>query len=172
MTTCYRNAFVAHETRRPAPVLRAEPEAGAARARGSSPSNSCLPTCSNVSEPLSVQLEFSVADVTASGAGKSVVSLPWVGNQLGVLRQLLGGAGLEQRKYPMQTWVTYGLKETISLKVGPGFGEVLSLPACSPVEDDCLDYHQAYSLKDGSLDCSREFKLKVVEFSPSQYPAA
>ena len=123
----------------------------------------------DVSEPLSVQLEFSVADVTASGAGKSVVSLPWVGNQLGVLRQLLGGAGLEQRKYPMQTWVTYGLKETISLKMGPGFGEVLSLPACSPVEDDCLDYHQTYSLKDGSLDCSRDFKLKVVEFSPAQY---
>jgi transglutaminase-like putative cysteine protease len=123
----------------------------------------------DVSESLSMELEFYVGDVTASGAAKSVVSLPWIGNQLGVLRYLLAGAGLEKRKYPMQTWVTYGLKETISLKLGAGLGEAISLPTCAPVVDDCLDYHQTCQLQSGALDCARELKLQVVEFSPAQY---
>ncbi|HEV2211658.1 MAG TPA: DUF3857 domain-containing protein [Verrucomicrobiae bacterium] len=123
----------------------------------------------DVSEPVRIELEYTVPDATASGDGKSLLSLPWIGNQLGVLRYLLSSASLEKRKYPMQTWVTYELKENISLKLGAGFGEALALPACSPANDDCLSYNQNYSLKDGAFDCSRELQLKVVEFSPAQY---
>lgn len=123
----------------------------------------------DVSEPVRIELAFSVPDATASGEGKSVVSLPWVGNQLGVLRYLLNGATLEQRKYPMQTWVTYALQEHLSIKLGPGFGEALSLPACSPSDDDCLSYNQSCSVKDGVLEGSRALELKVVEFKPNQY---
>jgi transglutaminase-like putative cysteine protease len=123
----------------------------------------------DVSEPVGVEIEFSVPDAMASSDGKSLVSLPWMGNQLGVLHQLLANAGLEKRKYPMRTWVTYALKENISLKMNGGLGEALALPSCSPVDDAGLGYHQTYDLKNGTLNCSRELQLKTVEFSPSQY---
>src|SRR5262249_14888034 len=106
---------------------------------------------------------------TASGDGKAVVSVPWIGNQFGVLRSLLGSAGLDKRKYPMQTWVTYGLKEDISLKLGKGFGKALALPSCKPVEDSSLSYRQNRAVTNGALNCSRELDLKVVEFAPEQY---
>jgi hypothetical protein len=123
----------------------------------------------DVTETIEADIEFTVADISATGDGKSVVAVPWIGNQFGVLRYLLGSAGLEKRKYPMQTWVTYGLKEDISLKLGKGFGKALALPACQPVRDDCVAYYQNCGVTNGTLDCAREFDLKVVQFSPAQY---
>jgi len=123
----------------------------------------------DVSQELRAVLEFSVGGLAADGPGLSVVNLPWIGKGLGVVNFILGGAGLEKRKYPMQTWVTCGLKEDLSLKLGPGFGQPLSLPSCSPVEDDCVSCRETFGARDGSLLCSRELKLKVVEFSPQQY---
>jgi len=86
-----------------------------------------------------------------------------------VLKYLLSNAGLEKRKYPMQTWVTYGLKEDISLKLGKGFGKALALPTCKPVEDTAISYYQNCAVKNGSLDYSRKLDLKIVEFNPEQY---
>lgn len=123
----------------------------------------------DVSVPVRVEMQYSVPDVAALGDGKSVVSLPWLGNRLGVLKYLLSNAGLEKRKYPMQTFVTYDLKEHLSLKTGEGLGQALALPSCSPVDDEGVSYHQSCTLKDGTLDCSRELQMKVVEFSPAQY---
>jgi len=123
----------------------------------------------DVSQEVRALLEFSVDGLAAEGAGKSVVNLPWIGKGLGVVNFILGGAGLDKRKYPMETWVTCGLKEDLSLKLGPGFGPALSLPSCSPVEDDCVSCQESFAASDGTLICSRELKLKVVEFSPGQY---
>jgi transglutaminase-like putative cysteine protease len=123
----------------------------------------------DVSQEVRAVLEFSVDGLAADGANVSVVNLPWIGKGLGVVNFILGGAGLDKRKYPMQTWVTCGLKEDLSLKLGRGFGQALSLPSCSPVEDDCVSCRESFGARDGSLICSRELKLKVVEFSPEQY---
>ena len=50
-----------------------------------------------------------------------------------------------------------------------GFTDAVSMPTCPPVDDDCISYAENVAYKDGMLDCSRELKLKVVEFSPKQY---
>jgi transglutaminase-like putative cysteine protease len=123
----------------------------------------------DVSQEVRAVLEFSVDGLAADGAGKSIVNLPWIGKGLGVVNFILGGTGLDKRKYPMETWVTCGLREDLSLKLGPGFGQALSLPSCSPVEDDCVSCRESFGARDGTLNCSRELKLKVVEFSPAQY---
>ena len=121
------------------------------------------------SKEVRATLEFSVEGLAAEGAGKSIVNLPWIGKDLGVVNFILGGAGLDKRKYPMQTYVTCGLEEDLSLKLGPGFGQALSLPSCAPVDDDCISCRENFSDRDGTLTCSRVLKLKVVEFSPRQY---
>ena len=43
------------------------------------------------------------------------------------------------------------------------------MPSCTPVNDECLSYQQRFAVKDMSMDCSRELKLKTVEFTPAQY---
>jgi hypothetical protein len=69
----------------------------------------------------------------------------------------------------MQIDVACGLKEDISLKMTGGFAGAVSMPACPPVDDDCLSYRETFAYPDGTLDCSRVLKLKVVEFTPKQY---
>ncbi|HEY5043340.1 MAG TPA: DUF3857 domain-containing protein, partial [Verrucomicrobiae bacterium] len=124
----------------------------------------------DVSVPLHAELKFSATGLTASGDDKSVVSLPWITRDLGVAsRILLDSIGLATRKYPLQTEVTCGVQEEVSLKLGNGFAAPISIPAFASVDDDCVDYQEHAAYQNGSLDCTREFKLKTVEFSPAEY---
>jgi transglutaminase-like putative cysteine protease len=123
----------------------------------------------DITQPVRAELEFSADGMTANGSGKSVVSVPWIGNGLGIVNFILGGTGLEKRKYPLQTYAACGLKEEISLKLADDFTGAISMPACLPVQDECLGYAQNFQFKDHTLACSRDLSLKVVEFSPAQY---
>jgi hypothetical protein len=118
---------------------------------------------------LQAEIEFSASGLIASENGKSIVTLPWVGKSVGILNFILRDAGLEQRKYPMQTGTTGGLDEEVSLTLDDGFDDVVSLPDCPPVSDACLDSREQVSLAGKTLTATRELKLKVVEFSPAQY---
>jgi transglutaminase-like putative cysteine protease len=123
----------------------------------------------DVSVPLRAELEFSADNLTAAGSGKSVVSLPWIGRNLGMVNFILGNAGLDERKYPMRNEVTCGLEENVAIKMAPDFSAAVSMPSCPPVDDECVSYRETCGFTNGSLNCSREMKLKVVEFSPAQY---
>ena len=123
----------------------------------------------DISSVLRAELEFSVDGMTANGSGKSMVSVPWIGKNFGIVNFILGGTGLEKRKYPMQTYFACGLKEDVSIKMAGGFAGAVSMPSCPPVDDDCVSYGETFAYKDGTLDCARVLKLKVVEFSPKQY---
>jgi transglutaminase-like putative cysteine protease len=118
---------------------------------------------------LHVQLEFSAAGLTANGQGKAIVTLPWIGKSVGMLNFILRDAGLDKRKYPMQTGTTCGLDEQVSLTLDDAFDQVVSLPECPPVEDNCLSSHEQFSISGKTLTATRALKLKVVEFSPAQY---
>ena len=115
------------------------------------------------------EIEFSAAGLTASGNGKTLVTLPWIGKGLGMINFILRDAGLEKRKYPLQTGATCGLEEQLSLQLDQGFASVISLPDCTPIEDDCLTSHQQFSATGKQLEANRSLKLKAVEFSPAQY---
>ena len=124
----------------------------------------------DTSIPLHVELKFSAVGLTANGGGKSVVSLPLISRGLGVAnRILLGDVGLQKRKYPMIIETTCGVREDLSLKLTGGFAAPLALPELSSVNDGSMSYSENVSCANNTLDCSREFKLKAVEFSPAQY---
>ena len=123
----------------------------------------------DITEPVRAELEFSADGMTASGKGKSMLSVPWLGNGLGLVNFILNGTGLEKRKYPLQTYAACGLKEEISLKLDNDFAGAVSMPSSSPVADECLGYAEHFEFEDHTLKCSRELQLKVVEFTPTQY---
>jgi transglutaminase-like putative cysteine protease len=123
----------------------------------------------DMSQGLRAELEFTAEGMTASGNGKSVVCVPWIGKRLGIINFILGGTGLEKRKYPMRTDYTCGLAEDVSVKLDAGFDAAVSMPECAPVNDDCVGYSEHFNYQNHTLNCSRELKLKAVEFSPAQY---
>src|SRR5437763_15219384 len=89
----------------------------------------------DMSTGLRAELEFSAEDITALGDREAVVNLPWIGKGLGIVNFILGGAGLEQRKYPLRTEIACGLSEEISIKLDDGFAGALSMPSYEPGED-------------------------------------
>jgi transglutaminase-like putative cysteine protease len=124
----------------------------------------------NTSVPLHAELKYTASGLTANGGGKSIVSLPWIASELGVAnRVLIGSVGLQKRKYPLDTEVTCGVREEMSLKLTGGFAAPLSIPKFSSVNDGGVAYDENVAFTNGLLDCSREFLLKTVEFSPAQY---
>jgi len=123
----------------------------------------------DVSVGLHAELEFIADGMTASGNGKSVVNLPWLGKGMGIANFILGGTGLEKRKYPLRTEIACGLNEEITVKLDDGFSGSVSMPTYPPIDDKTMSYHRKVELKGKTLACSRDLKLKTVEFSPKQY---
>ena len=124
----------------------------------------------DVSVPLRAELKYTASGLTANGSDKSIVSLPRITRYLGVAnRILIGAAGLEKRKYPLDTEVTCGAREEVSLKLTGGFAAPLSIPEFLSVNDDCVAYNEQVSFTNNALNCTREFQLKTVEFSPAEY---
>jgi transglutaminase-like putative cysteine protease len=123
----------------------------------------------DMSSTLHAELEYTVEGLTASGAGVSIATIPWIGKSFGLVNYLIGSAGLETRKYPMRTSVACGVDESLSIVLDGGFAGKLSLPAASVEDDDMLGYRQEFALKDRTLDCRRGFSLKGVDLSPAQY---
>jgi transglutaminase-like putative cysteine protease len=123
----------------------------------------------DVSAELRAELEFSADGMTAPGQGKAIVSLPWIGKGMGVVNFILGGTGLDKRKYPMRTDIACGLKEEIEVKLAPGFTGAVSIPSYSPIVDEALGYQRKVEFANSTLVCSGELKLKQVEFSPAEY---
>jgi transglutaminase-like putative cysteine protease len=123
----------------------------------------------DMSSSLRVEMGFTVGGMIASGSGKAVVSLPWIGKNFGLINFILGGTGLEKRKYPLKTSVACGLEEQVEIALADGFAGAVSLPKCEPVENKFIGYQEQVAVVDRSLQASRSLKLKVVEFSPKEY---
>ena len=123
----------------------------------------------DVTQSLQAELEFSVPGMTAEGGGKAVVNMPWIGNGLGLVGFILGGAGLETRKYPLRTQIACGLREDVVLKLSPEFTNSVSMPTCVSIDEPKLAYTRRVEFKDQSLIGTGELKLKGVEFTPSEY---
>jgi hypothetical protein len=123
----------------------------------------------DMTAPLHAVMEFTADGMIATGSGKAVASLPWVGKSFGIVNFILNGAGLEKRKYPMLTEVACGLQETVSIKLGDGFTGAVSMPVCQPVDDESIGYQEQVKFADHTLDAARGLKLKIVEFSPDEY---
>jgi len=124
----------------------------------------------DTSVPLHAELKFTAVGLTANGGGKSIVSLPIISRGLGVAnRILLGDVGLQKRRYPLIIETTCGVREDLSLKLTGGFAGPLALPDVSSVDDNSMSYGENVSFANDTLQCSRELKLKTVEYSPEQY---
>lgn len=123
----------------------------------------------DMSAALHAEIEFTVDGMIATGSGKAVVSLPWIGNNFGIINFVLDGTGLEKRKYPLKTSIACGLEEKVDIKLAEGFGKAVSLPKCSPVDNNFITYRQRVDVAGGTLQAARDLQLKTVEFSPKEY---
>ena len=119
---------------------------------------------------LRAELGFSVDGMTATGNGKSMVSVPWIGKNFGVVNFILGGCGLDKRKYPDANRRGLRLEGECLDQDGRRFrGRCFHARPVRRSMTIASATRKTSPTRTGTLDCSRELKLKVVEFSPKQY---
>jgi len=118
--------------------------------------------------PLAAQLRFEARGIPITNGETMLLPLPGIGARVGMVNFILGGTGLEKRKYPLVTEIACGLQETLTLQA-EDIGETLALPAYEPVENEAVSFSESLARDGNALTRKETFLLKVVEFTPAQY---
>ncbi|HBM15950.1 MAG TPA: hypothetical protein DD381_06370 [Lentisphaeria bacterium] len=122
----------------------------------------------DMSKPLSVKMRYTAKNSIVNGEGIKSLSLPWLGNCIGIVNYIVGQTGLTERKYPLVTEIACGYREKINL-ILPEEIKLDSIPEFKNIESETLVYERTIKNSDRKIDASSEFLIKSVEFSPLQY---
>lgn len=123
----------------------------------------------DIETPLSVELTTRIPDYPTRGQGLDTLILPWLGGSLGYVNFVIGETGLDKRRYPMETQITCGLRERITIRVGDSLGKPYVLPSLFTIKKNGIEYTTAQALKDGVLQGTIDYLIRAPEFSPEEY---
>lgn len=123
----------------------------------------------DIETPLSIELTTRVPNYPIRGEGLDTLNLPWLGGSIGYVNFVIGATGLEKRRYPMETQITCGLRERITLQVAESFGKPYVLPSDFNIKKHGLEYSTTLSLKDNVLSGTLNYLITSSEFSPEDY---
>lgn len=122
----------------------------------------------DTTRPLTVNLTYTADNLLVEGHQNRMLSLPRLGSSLGYANYLIGQTGLEERKYPLYTRMTAGIRETLELKMPEDLGTI-NIPDYETIHSDELTWNVAVAQAPGRLTATNTFLLHAVEFEPEQY---
>jgi len=124
--------------------------------------------------PVHAVIAFAADGMTAGrGRQRRSSTSRGFGRSFGIVNYILGGTGLERRKYPMRTYVACGLREEVAIRLEAGFAAALSLSGRRPGRRGVRELPgRSFDFQAGVLSGRRALDLKVVEFSPAAVSAA
>ena len=123
----------------------------------------------DTTQRLTVRLKLEAKDILVAGKDTAMLPVPRWGANVGMVNFILRGTGLKKRKYPLLTHYACGVRESLTLDLGGAVGKVISLPEYGPVNTKTLLWRREMSRKGDALTARGEFKLRAVEFDPTQY---
>ncbi len=122
----------------------------------------------DTTQPLTIELAYTADNLLVEGAENKLLDLPRLGGSLGYANFLLGQTGLEERKYPLYTRMTAGIRETLDLKV-PGDLGLINVPSYQPIDSGELTWSVQVAQAGDRLCATNTFLMNTVEFTPAQY---
>jgi len=123
----------------------------------------------DTSESLSVRMTFTAEDVLVGDGDTVMMPVPHVGAKVGIVNFIIGKTGLKERRFPLQTQIACGVRESLDLRIDPALGSFVSLPDFAPIADETVSWKRDLQHQGDSLQGQSEFLIKVVEFDPQQY---
>ncbi|HON46396.1 MAG: DUF3857 domain-containing protein [Kiritimatiellae bacterium] len=120
-------------------------------------------------QPLTVTLISRVPDFPVRGSGLDLITVPWLGTALGYANFVIGQTGLKERRYPLETGITCGVEEHMTLNIADGLGAVHALPQPVRIDRAGVAFELSQTVSDGTLTGTLRYLLKTPEFSPAAY---
>ncbi len=122
----------------------------------------------DTTQPLTIKLGYSAEDLLIEGPANKMFKPPRLGASLGYANFLLGQTGLDERKYPLYTRMTAGIRETVELELPDDLGTI-NIPDYQSIDTKPLTWDIRMARRDGTLFTTNTFLLNTVEFSPEEY---
>ena len=118
---------------------------------------------------LMININFHAADIRIQENGTIMLPVYQVGNQVGIVRHLIGKMGLKKRKYPLKTHYACGIKEHLDLKLNESVGQMIRTPDFSPVDSKGVIFQKSMTVKNNHLTGDFLFQLEKPQYSPDEY---
>ncbi len=124
----------------------------------------------DTSQPLRVAIDFTAPSIPVAGKTTVMLPMPSMGGRVGMANFLLRRTGLTKRRYPLQTGMACGVRETVSITdIDPAFGTVAKLPGSEGVQHEAMSWSMSYSVDGRKVRGQGDFRLKDVVYSPAEY---
>lgn len=117
--------------------------------------------------PISFAFEYCVPGSVITG-GVGVVTLPRLTSAFGYVNFLIGGTGLEKRRFPLETEIPCGVEERIDLKTGFN-GGVYAGGGDAEITCEGMSYSQSTVYTGGVLTAETSFVMSKSLYSPEEY---
>ena len=122
----------------------------------------------DTAQPLTIKLNYTADNLLIEGEANNMLNLPRLGSSLGYANFLIGQTGLEERKYPLFTRMTAGIRETLQLDI-PADSGTLTLPGYRPIQTEPFSWNMQVARSGDTLLSTNTFLLNTVEFTPKEY---
>ena len=122
----------------------------------------------DTSQPLRVELHYQSCDLLTRNSETRLLKLPHLGNSIGYANFLLDETGLKERRFPLYTRITAGIREIYQLNIDPALGTP-RIPNIQSTQTDDIFWNSTYAHKNNTLSITNCFELRTVEFSPKEY---
>jgi transglutaminase-like putative cysteine protease len=122
----------------------------------------------DTTQPLTIKLVYTADNLLIEGEKNKMLDLPRLGSSLGYANFLIGQTGLEERKYPLFTRITAGIRETLELQLPADIG-TLNIPGYESIDSAPLSWDMQVAQAGNTLSATNTFLMHTVEFSPAEY---
>ncbi len=124
----------------------------------------------DTAQKLVVTMDFTVPTLLVAGGGTAQLDLPYVGSGIGMVGRMLGSSlSLEKRRFPLDTGITCGVREDLTVELPKSLQDPLVLPEYKNTTNEDFSLNQAITVEAGKLKASTELLLNAVEISPARY---
>ncbi len=119
--------------------------------------------------PLSVELTSRIPDYPVRGESLDMLIMPWLSSSIGYVNFVIGATGLDKRRYTMQTDITCGVKESVTLRVADAMKRPRHVPEPFALDSGGILFSLDCRYENGELRGTLEQRIETPEFSPEEY---
>lgn len=119
--------------------------------------------------PLTLTLHARVRDYPVRGSELDIINMPWLGTAIGAVNFVVRQTGLDKRRFTLDSGITCGVTEHITINTSSSMGSLHSLPDPTTIDTSDLLFKLTQSATAHEVTGELNYLLHTPEFDPAAY---